>query len=306
MVFGLGKKKEATPAPMQMSPEAMEMLNQLAQGGPAGAAQAPTMAAPAGTAQAVPAAGGMTQFPTIVAGVSASSDQAGVELSAKEQRKQAREEKKAAAIAKREEKDFQRRRKRNTKARFSRARYLRDANGNAASSVALGGVFLVLTIILPLVINGLFLLPATRSNQEIIEEVRSLQALVDQAQPILKAAIGQKSEREEALKTKLAAFIADEEATGALRQFVSELQSRGAALKPDASGTVVNTDLELSGLTGKSLTLEMKVDFLDYLLVRNRFVRTQPRINVSEETIVATPGNPIVDIKLVLLVPART
>ena len=38
MVFGLGKKKEAAPAPMQMSPEAMEMLNQLAQGGPAGAA----------------------------------------------------------------------------------------------------------------------------------------------------------------------------------------------------------------------------------------------------------------------------
>ena len=305
MVFGLGRKKDA-PAPMQMSPEAMAMLNQLAQAAPSGGAAAPSMAPATGAAPGMPGANGLVQFPTIAANVDISADPSSNGLSAKEQRKLAREEKQAAAIAEREEKQIARRRKRNSKARFSRAQYLRDAEGNATSSVGLAGFFLAVTIILPIVMNGLFLIPATRSNQEIIQEVRSLQAIVDQAQPILQAAIGKKNERKEALQGQLVAFVADEEATAALRRFVSDLESRGAALKTDTSGTVVNTDVGLGGVTGKSLTLEMKVDFLDYLLVRNRFVRSQSHINVLEETIEANPGDPFMDVKLVLMVPART
>ena len=299
MIFGFGKKKEAAPVPMQMSPEGMAMLDQLAQESPADAPRASSNR----TAENADAPTGET---TGAARFAAGANDAGVVLSAKEQRHKLREEKKAAAISERETREIERRRRRNAKSRFSRAQYLRDANGNARSSVTLAGFFLAVTIIVPLVVNTLFLLPATRSNQEIIEEVRSLRSLVDQAQPILKAAIGQKAEREQALQGKLAAFVTNDEATGALRRFVSDLESRGATLTTDASGTVVNTDLELTGLTGKSLTLEMKVGFLDYLLVRNRFVRSQPRIDLSEETIVAAPGNPVVDVKLVLMVPAKT
>lgn len=305
MVFGLGRKKDQAAAATQMSPEALAMLNQLAQAAPTGMAQAPAMAQPAGAAPTMPSGAGMTQFPTLAA-VASSVETTGVELTAKDQRKLAREEKKAAAIAKREEKDILRRRKRNAKARFSRAQYLREAVGNATSSVALAGFLIAITIIIPLVVNALFLLPATRSNQEIIEEVRSLKSLVDQAQPILQAAIAKKKDREATLQTKLAAFSADEQATAALRKLVSDLETRGAVMKPSAAGTVVNTDVGLPGVAGKSMTVEMKVDFLDYLLVRNRFVRSQSSVNVAEETIVATPGDPIVDVKLVLLVPARS
>ena len=310
MVFGLGKKKDTAPAPVQMSPEAMAMLTQLAQAGQAGGAQTPTMApsmdpsmdpamagaAPAGTS-------GLTQFPTVAA---PAPPPAQAEPSAKERRKLAREEKKAAAVAKSEEKDLARRRKRNAKAPFSRARYLREAEGNAMSSVALASFFLVVTILAPLIINAFFLIPATRSNEEIIEEIKTFQALVDQAQPILQAAVKRKQEREAALQTKLTGFVPDQEAAGALRRFVSELDARGADLKADASGTVVNADVGLSGVTGKSMTIEMEVDFLNYLLVRNRFVRSQSRINVASEDIVATPGSPIVDVRLVLLIPAKT
>ena len=310
MVFGLGRKKDQAAAPTQMSPEALAMLNQLAQAAPTGMAQAPAMAQPAGAAPTMPSGAGMTQFPTLAAVApsveTTGIETTGVELTAKDQRKLAREEKKAAAIAKREEKDISRRRKRNAKARFSRAQYLREADGNATSSVALAGFLLAITIIIPLVVNALFLLPATRSNQEIIEEVRSLKSLVDQAQPILQAAIAKKKEREATLQTKLAAFSADEQATAALRKLVSDLETRGAVMKTSAAGTVVNTDVGLPGVAGKSMTVEMKVDFLDYLLVRNRFVRSQSSVNVAEETIVATPGDPIVDVKLVLLVPARS
>jgi hypothetical protein len=305
MIFGLGRKKDRAPTPIQMSPEGMAMLNRLARESRTGTAQAALQETDEGADAVTGNAAAMARHVTGTTTTEASSEPAGVALSAREQRNRLREEKKAAAIAKREEKDFDRRRRRNAKSRFSRTRYLNDANGNAASAATLAGIFLAVTIIVPLVVNALFLLPATRSNQEIIEEVRSLKSLVDQAQPILKAAIGQKSEREQALQDRLAQFVASDEATGALRRFVSDLESRGATLKTETSGTVVNTNLELAGLSGKSMTLEMKVDFLDYLLVRNRFVRSQPRIDLSEETIVAAPGNPIVDVRLVLMVPAK-
>jgi hypothetical protein len=305
MIFGLGKKKVDEPAPMQMSPEALAMLEQLAQANPSGGAQAPSMP-PAADAAPVTDAGGLTQFPTIAGNAASHLEAASAALSAKDQRKLAREEQKVAATAKREEKEIARRRKRNAKAPFSRAKYLREADGNTMSSVALAGVFLVMTIIVPLVVNTMFLLPATRSNQEIIEEVRSLQAIVDQAKPILQAAITKKNERQGTLQGQLGGFATDEDAAGALRRLVSDLEARGAILKPDTSGTVVNSDVGVTGVTGKSLTVEMKVDFLNYLLVRNRFVRSQPRINVAEETIEAAPGDPIVDVRLVLTVPART
>ena len=306
MIFGLGKKKVDEPAPMQMSPEAMAMVGQLAQATPSGGAQAPSMPPAADAAAPVTDAGGLTQFPPIVGNAASHLEAASAELSAKDQRKLAREEKRGATIANREEKEIARRRKRNAKAPFSRAKYLREADGNATSSVALAGVFLVMTIIVPLVVNIMFLLPATRSNQEIIEEVRSLQAIVEQAKPILQTAIARKNERQETLQGQLAGFSTNEDAAGALRRLVSDLEARGAILKPDTSGTVVNSDVGVTGVTGKNLTVEMKVDFLNYLLVRNRFVRSQPRINVAEETIEAAPGDPIVNVRLVLTVPART
>jgi len=294
MIFGLGRKKDGVPAPVQMSPEAMTMLKQLAHGSPDGDPQHPPIA-PSMDAATDPDAG---------TGTGTVPDD--TDLSPKQRRRQARAKMKAAAVAKREEKDIARRRKRNAKTRFSRAGYLREATGNASSSITIAGVFLAITFIVPLVVNAVFLLPATRSNEEIIKEVRSLQQIVDQAQPILQVAIGRRDERQTALQDQLAAFVTNENAATALRQFISDLESLGAVLKSRASETVVNKDVGLAGLTGKSLTIEAKVDFLDYLLVRNRFVRSQPRISLSEETIVATPGDLAVDVRLMVTVPARS
>ena len=54
------------------------------------------------------------------------------------------------------------------------------------------------------------------------------------------------------------------------------------------------------------MTLELKADFLNYLLVRNKFAGSQPRINVAKEDIIAAPGDPIVDVTLVLSIPAKS
>ena len=303
MVFGLGKKKkEDAPVQAQMSPDAMAMLTQMAQSG-GGQAQpmAPSMPAP-GTAPVSEA--GLTQLPTVATATAAAP--AGVELSAKEQRKQAREEKKAAAIAKREEKEIARRRKKNSKSRFSRAKYLREAEGNALSSVILSSTLLVLTVIIPIFLNAFFLIPATKENLMVIEEVTSFRSMIDQARPVLQAAVTRKKERDDLLTQKLAGFAGGENAAGALRRLISDLESRGAVMKSADTGTVVNGDVGIQQLTAKTITIELKADFLNYLLVRNRFVRSQPRINVAQEDIIAAPGDPIVDVTLVLSIPAKS
>ena len=226
-MFGLGKKKDEAPAQAQMSPEAMAMLAQLAQSGGAAQAQpmAPSMPAP-GTAQ-VAATGQLTQFPSVAAAPAAP---AGIELSAKEQRKQAREGKKAAT-AKREEKELERRRKKNSRSRFSRAKYLRESEGNALSSVILSSTLLVLTFIIPIFLNAFFLIPATKENRSIIQEVNTFRSMIEQARPILQAAVARKKERDDALTQKLAGFADGDSAAGALRRLISDLESRGAVMK---------------------------------------------------------------------------
>ena len=147
MVFGLGRKKDEaaaqTQAP-QMSPAAMEMLQQAATGAPAAGqamapsmtpgmeqapptAMAPSMAQPAAAAAFPPA--GAAEMPSFTPTPDAA-------LASGRTAKPSREEKKAAAAAQKEMKLLEKRRKKGSKARFSRARYLREANGNAAAALA--------------------------------------------------------------------------------------------------------------------------------------------------------------------------
>ena len=319
MAFGLGKKKEEAAPAAQMSPEAMAMLTQMAQqgGGQQAAPMAPSMP-PAGAApdqQAQPASQtpGQTpgQMPGQMPGVApasaglAGADTANSNLTKKEQRRLAREQKKASANAAKEEKARQRRTKKGAKSRFSRARYLREANGNAAAGVALSCVLVLLTLFGPILLNAFFLLPQTSENREIASRVQSYNDIISQAAPLLQVAVKNKADREAEIQSRINNFNGGETVTAELRQFISDLEARGAVFSSEVSRTVTNSDVGVAGLAGKTLTMDMEADFLSYLLVRNKFARAQPSIVVTTEEIVATLGDPIVAIKLVLTVPAQ-
>ena len=328
MVFGLGKKKEEAAPAAQMSPEAMAMLTQMAQqgGGQQAAPMAPSMP-PAGAAQdQQPAASGQIpgqipgqvpgQIPGQMApptGIAAFDQSAGIagagsansNLTKKEQRRLARDQKKAAAQAAKEEKARARRARKGAKSRFSRARYLREANGNAAAGVALSSVLVILTLFGPILLNALFLLPQTSENREIASRVQSYNDIITQAAPLLQVAVKNKADREAEIQSRINNFKNGETVTTELRQFISDLEARGASFTSEASRTVTNSDVGVVGLAGKTLTMEMEADFLGYLLVRNKLARAQPSIVVTTEEIVASPGDPIVAIKLLLTVPAQ-
>ena len=324
MVFGLGKKKEDTAPAAQMSPEAMAMLTQMAQqgGGKQAAPMAPSMP-PAGAAQdqQPPASGQLPgQIPGQIPGQMApptgtavfdhaagiaGAGSANSNLTKKEQRRLARDQKKAAAQAAKEEKARLRRAKKGAKSRFSRARYLREANGNAAAGVALSCLLVVLTLFGPVLLNALFLLPQTSENREIASRVQSYNDIITQAAPLLQVAVKNKADREAEIQSRINNFKNGETVTTELRQFIADLEARGATFSSEASRTVTNSDVGVVGLAGKTLTMEMEADFLGYLLIRNKLARAQPSIVVTTEEIVASPGDPIVAIKLLLTVPAQ-
>ena len=317
MVFGLGRKKEEaaaqTQAP-QMSPAAMEMLQQAATGAPAAGqamapsmtpgmqqapptAMAPSMAQPAAAAAFPPAgAAEMPSFTPTPDAAPASGRTA----------KPSREEKKAAAAARKEMKLLEKRRKKGSKARFSRARYLREANGNAAAGLVLSILLLIATILGPVLLNFSVLIPQTRENQEIVSQVQQYNDILAQAQPLLEVAIKNKTQREQAIAGRLGAFGEASAVTGQLRQLVNDLEAANAQIIDEASRTVVNSNLGIGGLTGKTVTLKMRADFLSYLLVRNKFMRSQQSVNVSNERVAASEGDPIVDIEVTIVVPARS
>lgn len=302
MVFGLGKKnEEQAPAPtQQMSAEAMAMLSQMAQQG--------------GNAQAAPMAPSLQQQGTgpqetaARAGIPApigNFETANSNLTKKEQKALAREQKKASAKARKEEKERIRLQKKGAKSRFSRAKYLREANGNAAAGVVLSMLLVMLTLFGPIMINLFVLLPQTTENREIASRVQQYNDVLRQATPLLQIAIKNKGEREASIQNKIRGFRNGETASATLRQFVSDLESRGASFLTETSRTISNAEVGVQGLVGKSMTMELEADFLNYLLVRNKMVRSQASIVVQQEEITASPGNPIVMIKLVLSIPAQ-
>ncbi len=336
MAFGFGKDKDAPqtgaqpaqPAQQpstQMSPEAMAMLAQMAQGGAAaggqpGAAQmqpgqapaqpatpmaptmpsqgmAPNMGMPGAGAPGLPQMPGMPQLPI--------SPAANPSLSKKERREIEREQKKAAAVSRKEEKELAKRRKKGTKSRFSRAKYLRESQGNAAAGLTLWTMLLLITIFGPILVNSMLLLPQTRQNQEIVQQVESYRQIIERSQPALQGAVNNKTAREAAINGRLNTFRDGENVAGQLRQFISELEANGAQITSEASRTVTNTGVGVSGLVGKTLSLEMTTDFLTYLRLRNKFVRSQQSVTVSGESIAATPGDPIVAVTLTIMIPAK-
>ena len=302
MVFGLGKKnEEQAPAPtQQMSAEAMAMLSQMAQQG--------------GNAQAAPMAPSLQQQGTGPQDAAApvgmpapigNIETANSNLTKKEQKALAREQKKAAAKARKEEKERIRLQKKGAKSRFSRAKYLREASGNAAAGVALSILLVLLTMFGPIMINLFVLLPQTAENREIASRVQQYNDVLRQAAPLLQVAVKTKGEREASIQNKVRGFRDGETASAALRQFVSDLESRGATFLTETSRTITNANIGVEGLVGKSMTMELEADFLNYLLVRNKMVRSQASIVVQQEEITASPGNPIVMIKLMVSIPAR-
>ncbi|WP_438997263.1 hypothetical protein [Candidatus Puniceispirillum sp.] len=214
-----------------------------------------------------------------------------------------REEKKQAAQHAREEKLRNQRRKTLAKTRFSRARYLRELNGNAVAGTILWGFMIVASLTGPFLLNTGFLLPQTRINRDVIGQIRQFEAVISQAQPQIAAANQRKAEKEAQINDMIRKFVDSQTADEVIRNFIEDLKASGMSVN-DGNLQLTQEDIAVSGLIGQTLSIEMKGNFLTYLRLRNRFVRDQGLVHVLDENIMAKPNNRIVDINLRLMVPS--
>jgi hypothetical protein len=112
-------------------------------------------------------------------------------------RAKTREEKRAQRAKDRDEKRRAKKRKRMTVARFSRARYMREAHGNATARLIIWLMLGLFFLIGPFLLNTKFLLPKTNANLVIIAEIQRLEtehpATIDSGHSAKKGATKQTS-----------------------------------------------------------------------------------------------------------------
>jgi len=212
-------------------------------------------------------------------------------------------DRKQRAKIKKEEKIRAARRRRLAKSGFSRTRYLREANGNAMTSlVLLIGLFFLL-VPGPIIINTQYVLPLTAKNRVIIAEIAALQANISQSQPIIEMAIADKNARETEISRLVSGLKDTPTARSALLGFIAALEQNGVRVKSQASRNIVSEEIGIANLIDQRATISLEASFLDYLLIRNKFIRGLSSINVSQEVITARGTNPLVGIELSLSLP---
>lgn len=210
----------------------------------------------------------------------------------------------ASRTSRQQQKDEKRRTKRRkqaAKARFSRTRYLREINGNATAGVVLWLFLGIIFLIGPFLLNTKYLLPETRENLRIIDEIARLNTEIMRIQPQLASNAETKLALQNNLRTQLQQFPPSETVKAATTGLINNLRLAGMQVN-DEDLKISTNDLGVQGITGQGLEISLDSDFLTYWKLRNDFVRQFPASHVVEESIIAEPHNEIMKIYLKIIV----
>lgn len=219
--------------------------------------------------------------------------------------KLSREEKRQAAKLVKEEKERNKRRKKLSKSRFSRARYLREANGNAVAGLSLWIFMIVVFVAGPFILNSQFLLPKTRENNDIVNQIEQLKNAIERSKPQIEIAVRNKTTTENEIKTRAANFPPSQTVSDAFTYFIDELTANDMIFDDNVPAIVVPQNIGVTGLIGQSVNLQMRGDFLTYLRIRNNFVNAQRSVRISKESIQAQPGDPTMSINVTITIPSK-
>ena len=222
---------------------------------------------------------------------------------AQQQAKADKEAKKAAKLAatkeKAEEKKRAKLRKKLAKTRFSRARYLREANGNAIAGVVLWVFIILIFTVGPFMLNTTYLIPTTNENLRIINEVDNLKRSVRQNQPQISAMLEKRKQKEAQIASFTTSFTPQAQAQAQLESLVTQLEDAGMELTEQA---ITPLGLPAQRIVGTTLTISAEGDYLDWLRIRNKFIRSQRAVSMPSESIIINEetGNVIIAAQIVL------
>ena len=200
----------------------------------------------------------------------------------KAEKEKKKAEKKALASEKAEEKKRAKRRKKLAKTRFSRARYLREANGNALAGVILWIFIIILFIAGPFMLNTAILIPQTNENLRILSELDQLEQSIVRNRPQITAMVERRKSKRGQITAFTAGFPPKSAAEQSLQSLAQQLEEAGLEIQPL---TIAPFPLGAQSIIGTSVTLEIIGNYLDWLRIRNKFVRSQRAISIPNETV---------------------
>ena len=211
-------------------------------------------------------------------------------------------EKKAQLAEKAEEKKRAKRRKKLAKTRFSRARYLREANGNAVAGAILW-VFMILAFIIgPFLLNTGFLIPKTNENLRILSEAKSLERSIITNRPQITAMSEKRKQKNNQIESFKTSFASAAQSSAALQELATALEEAGLEVAPVS---IANTPLQAQSILGASATYTVTGNYLDWLRVRNKFVRGQSAISVPLESVGIDDETQQMKISAQFVIPSR-
>ena len=226
--------------------------------------------------------------------------------------KSKRELKKEQAAAKRAEKDKKakqateertrkKRRKQLSKMRFSRPRYLRDANGNLISSIVLWLFMLAILIGGSVSLVNLYLAPITEANQQTIREIAQLKDTIRNSQPRIQQALSARRERESEIQLLASTLPSADQIRAQFEQFVDRMEDVEITVRDIE---IQSVDLGASAITGIQFSANLTTNYLQWLQERNRFMRRHAFGRVPNEVITADENSSDITVAVTMILPA--
>ena len=219
---------------------------------------------------------------------------------AEKERKKA--EKKAQLLEKSEEKKRAKRRKKLAKTRFSRARYLREATGNAIAGASLWIFMIIAFIVGPFLLNTAILIPQTNENMRVLSEAENLKRSIVVNRPKIKVMADRRKQKNNQINAFASSFAPRAEAAKSLEDLALQLEQAGLEVAPLS---ISNAALTAQSIVGTSATFTVNGSYLDWLRIRNKFVRSQTAISIPIETMAVNDETGQMEITAQIILPSR-
>ena len=219
----------------------------------------------------------------------------------KEEKEKKAAEKKALAKEKADEKKRAKRRKKLAKTRFSRARYLREANGNAIAGVVLWIFIILIFIAGPFMLNTAVLIPQTNENLRILTELDSLERSIVVNRPQITAMVEKRKQKQGQITAFTTSFIPSAQASESFEDLARQLEQAGLEIEPI---NITPFPLTATSIVGTSVSFEISGNYLDWLRVRNKFVRSHSAISIPTESVSINDETGAMQITAQIIIPS--
>ena len=131
-------------------------------------------------------------------------------------------------------------------------------------------------------LNTALLIPQTNENLRIVNELDSYKRSIISSRPQITAMVEKRKAKKGQITAFTSSFTPSEQAAKSLESLNEQLEEAGLEVSPI---TVAPFPLAAQSIIGTSAKLEIQGNYLDWLRLRNKFVRSHRAISIPSESV---------------------